>query len=674
MNGSTMRSLRSLVMLSFAALMALAALASWYDRQLALRAAEDHVALTVDILQEHALSVFETQALVLDQIALRSAGLSWDAIGHSTEFAAFLKATRDRMSPIASIWLADAAGRVRASTGLPPPGEVAAAVNDAGARAGGIAIGQPRGGTFALSRPRPAPEGGSDGVIAIETSVEYFDTFFRGVDEKSLHRAVLVRADGTVLAADSRDSEPQRFAPTSELMRSIAEGVQSTGWNPTPGGGAHFFQWRQLASYPVYVAYAMDRQVALGSWYGRVVFYGLLAAGGWAAFCLIAYLAARRAAAEAALQQAQRMEAIGRLASGVAHDFNNLLTTVIGNVDRIALDLNATPRVRQLAGTALAAARRGASLTTQLLAFARRQPLNPSLVHVPELVAAMRPLIEDAIGERVTVSFAADADLPATRIDPGQFEAALLNLALNARDAMPQGGPLRIEARSASLDAAEAGRRALRPGDYVVIEIADTGVGMANEVASRAFEPFFSTKEAGKGSGLGLSMVYGFARQSGGTAEIESRPGSGTTVRLFIPRSDQAAPAVAPAAADTPSLARRVGVLVVEDQEGVRQLMADSLEECGHEVKTAGTADGAVEILRRDGGIRVLVTDIILPGGMTGEDLVRKARELTPDLRILTVSGNASEESIKALQSDGCAFLPKPFRPSDLTRAVDALL
>jgi signal transduction histidine kinase/CheY-like chemotaxis protein len=669
--------LRAVVVLSFLALMSLAALAAWFDRGLTLRSAQEHVALTVEILREHALNVFETQELVLDQIAGRSADLDWDAIRRSGDFAAFLRTTRDRMAYISSIWLADATGHIRAASGPFDPGEVvleAAEARGQPGRDGGISVGMPRLGSFTLSERLWSPDGALRGVVAIETPVEYFASFFRGVGEQDGHRAVLLRADGTVLAADSVDREPRRFPANSELMRSIVHGVQLEVWVPVPGAGRHFFQWRQLASYPVYVAYAVDERVALRGWYARAVFYALLAAGIWATLWLIAHLSARRAAAEAALQEAQRMEAIGRLASGVAHDFNNLLTTVMGNVDRISSDQQSTPRVRRFAEAALDAARRGASLTTQLLAFARRQPLNPTLVRVSGLVEGMLPLIKDAIGEAITVTVAVDPELAAVRIDPGQFEEALLNLALNARDAMPQGGDLMIAARHAAVDAAEAARKTIAAGEYVVVEIADSGVGMRSEVMGRAFEPFFTTKETGKGTGLGLSMVYGFARQSGGTAEIESREGAGTTVRLYIPRSAESPAAAPPPRDDPPAGGRKAAVLVVEDQDGVRQLMAASLEECGHEVMTARTAEGAVDILKRETGIDVLVTDIVLPGGMTGADLVRKARELAPDLKVLTVSGNASDEAAIAVQNAGCAFLRKPFRPSELTRAVDELL
>jgi len=239
---------------------------------------------------------------------------------------------------------------------------------------------------------------------------------------------------------------------------------------------------------------------------------------------------------------------------------------------------------------------------------------------------------------------------------------------------MPRGGTVRVGARNAILNGDQAARLAIPEGGYVVIEIADTGVGMRADVVGRAFEPFFSTKETGKGSGLGLSMVYGFARQSGGTAAIESRVGAGTTMRLYVPRSEEMMssdplPGIAPLAAP-----RKAVILVVEDQDDVRQLAAESLTECGHEVKSVRTAEEALEIVARDARIQVLLTDIVLPGGMSGMDLMRKAWELIPELKVLTISGNATEETVEESRLGRCAFLAKPFRPSDLTSAIHKLL
>jgi two-component system NtrC family sensor kinase len=673
-----MRFNRAFMVLSLVALATIVALASWYDRALALRAAEDHVELTVDVMREHSLKVFGMLELVLDQIRLRTAGLDRETISRSDEIASFLRETRDRMNPISSIDLTDPTGHVLASSQSPPPPSLtyedrsdfqALRENDPG-----TLVGEPRLGTFELTRRRSTSTGEFDGVISIAISAAYFENFFRGLDELYRHRALLVRTDGTVLASNSSGDEPPKFSPISELMRSIADRVQSDKWTPSPAGFVHFFRWRALPPYPVYVAYAIDQDVALSTWYMHVVFYAVLGAAAWAALCCIVFLASRRAIAEAALERAQRMEAIGQLASGVAHDFNNLLTTVIGNLDLIAHDEHATRRIRQLAAGALRGALRGESLTTQLLAFARRQPLRPSVVRVDEVLDAMLPMIEDAVGETISVSCRLRPDLSAIQVDPGQLEAALLNLALNARDAMPRGGTLLIEARNAAVDRGEAAGRAIPPGAYVVIEIADNGVGMRTDVAARAFEPFFTTKEIGKGTGLGLSMVYGFARQSGGAVEIVSRADVGTTIKLYLPRSKQAPQSEQLPSAAPPLATRKAVLLVVEDQEEVRQLVADSLEGRGHEVKTARDATEAIDLLSRDTHIQVLLTDVILPGGMTGMDLARKARELTPELKILVISGNAAEEAIQASGLERYTFLPKPFRLSDLNRAVDELL
>ena len=663
---------------SFTGLVAVVALASWQDRSSTLRAAEDHVELTVGLLREHALNVFATQELVHEQIQLRTTGLDWDAISRSEALASFLRNLRDRMSQVSSIWLADRMGRVRTTSGLPYPRAMTIENSEEfrlhRARDRGMLVGEQRLGTFGVSWRRSSSTGEFDGVIGTEIAVQYFENFFRGLDAAGHSRAVLVRADGAVLAANPNSAEPPRFPPGSRLMQSIASGVQNERWEASPSGIMHFFQWRQLDPYPVYVAYAVDRDVVLRPWYGRVVFYAMLGAAIWAALCVISYSAARRAAAETALQQAHRMEAIGHLASGVAHDFNNLLTTVIGNLDRIALHRQATADVRQFAAAALRAAERGTSLTARLLAFARRQPLHPTAVQVNRVLDAILPLLKDAVGETIDVSCELNPDVSAIRIDPGQFEAALLNLALNARDAMPRGGTLRITARNAIVAAGEAKRREIPAGDYVVIEIADTGSGMPADIARHAFEPFFTTKGLGKGSGLGLAMVRGFARQSGGTAAIESQVGSGTIIKLYFPCPEEETASHEPLPPAYPVTPRKASILVVEDQEEIGRLVAQSLEECGHQVRTTCTAQEAIEMLRQNAPIDVLVTDITLPGGMTGLDLVRHARELMPDLKILTISGYATEAAIRESGLERGAFLAKPFRPSDLTKAVAELL
>jgi len=365
-----MRSARAVMVLTFAGLAAVVALAGWYDRNVTLRAAEDQVELTVGLVRQHALNVLATQELVYEQIRLRTAGLDWENISQSDELASFLRETRNRMSQISSIWLADTTGHVRASSGLPYPRSLTFENRDdfRAHREGdhGMLIGEQHLGTFGLSWRRSSSTGEFDGVIGVEIGVEYFENFFGGLDTTGHQRAVLVRADGTVLAASPGTGEPKRFPPTSKLMQSIASGVQNQEWTLSPNGITHFFRWRQIDPYPVYVAYAVDEEVALRSWYWRIAFYAILGAGVWAALCLITHLASRRAAAEAALQQARRMEAIGQLASGVAHDFNNVLTAVIGNLDIIALDRQVTRQVPERAEAALRAVHRGSSLTAAI--------------------------------------------------------------------------------------------------------------------------------------------------------------------------------------------------------------------------------------------------------------------------------------------------------------------
>jgi CheY-like chemotaxis protein len=281
-------------------------------------------------------------------------------------------------------------------------------------------------------------------------------------------------------------------------------------------------------------------------------------------------------------------------------------------------------------------------------------------------------LLKDAVGETIEVSLSVQSAVFSIRIDPGQFEIAVLNLALNARDAMPNGGRLRIETQNSTIDVGKAASLAISPGEYVAVEVSDDGIGMPGDVAARAFEPFFTTKETGKGSGLGLSMVYGFVRQSDGGVEIESVKNVGTTVRLYFPRVQQAGPSEKLPAAVRPRAAGKCAILVVEDQDEIRHLVAECLEECGHKVRGTPDAKEALEILSQR-GIDILLTDIILPG-IDGLDLVREARKLAPDLRVVMMSGNVDENYVKASSVDRFVFLSKPFRPSDLMRTIDELV
>jgi nitrogen-specific signal transduction histidine kinase/CheY-like chemotaxis protein len=375
---------------------------------------------------------------------------------------------------------------------------------------------------------------------------------------------------------------------------------------------------------------------------------------------------------ERELRQAQKMEAVGQLTGGVAHDFNNLLTVVLGNLEMLEERLAGEDDLALLRD-AREAARLGAELTGRLLAFARRQPLRPRAVDLGQAVPEAAALLRRTLGEAVELRTVLAPGLPPVLADPGQLQNALLNLAINARDAMPAGGRLTIEAAEAELDADAAETRpGLRPGRYVTLAVADTGAGMAPEVRERAFEPFFTTKGPGAGSGLGLSMVYGFARQSGGHAEIYSEPGLGTVVSLYLPRAEGAGDDAGGAAGRAPASAwpgRGETVLVAEDEPGVRRVTARRLRGLGYAVLEAADGPSALAVMERHPEVALLLTDMVMPGGMTGAALAAAARARRPGLAVVVVSGYAAPESLDGLP-EGTAWLRKPYAAADLARTL----
>jgi PAS domain S-box-containing protein len=383
----------------------------------------------------------------------------------------------------------------------------------------------------------------------------------------------------------------------------------------------------------------------------------------------------RRRKVEAALQQAQRLEAIGQLTGGIAHDFNNLLTIVIGQTEAITLAAKDDPRITRMTSAALRAAERAAQLTSQLLAFSGRQQLRLETVELGQLVVEAGDLARRAVGEAVTVKISAGPRLWPSRLDPAQFESAVLNLAINARDAMPDGGRLTIAARNATVATDNAKRLDLTPGDYVVLRVTDTGVGMSREVQLRAFEPFFTTKDVGKGTGLGLAQIYGFARQSGGTATMESVPGKGTTVRLYLPRA--ASPITNEELSSRKSkMVRGHGktILVVEDQPDVREIIEMSLGDLDYRILTAPDGMAARRVLESDEAIDLLLTDIVMPNGVSGLELAHEARQLRRGLGVVVVSGYHREFESQTDNDPGLIFLEKPFRPTELADTIaDAL-
>lgn len=383
--------------------------------------------------------------------------------------------------------------------------------------------------------------------------------------------------------------------------------------------------------------------------------------------------------AEERLRQSQKMEAVGQLTGGIAHDFNNLLTGILGSLELLAARVEAG-RLQDSRRHILAAqssARRAASLTHRLLAFSRRQTLDPRPTDLNRLVEDMIDLIARSMGPAIALQVRAEPDLWLALVDANQLENSLLNLCINASDAMPDGGDLIIETANIRLDARAARERDLAPGPYVSLAVMDTGVGMSDDVIEHAFDPFFTTKPTGQGTGLGLSMVYGFARQSGGQVRAYSEPGRGTTMCLYLPRYDgeAAATTTAPPAAGTPGPAGVGHVLVIDDEPSVRSLVAELLREQGHTVRECPNGAAGLAVLQSDEPVDLLLTDVGLPGGMNGRQVADAARELRPGLRVLFITGYAANAVVGNGQLEpGMQVLTKPFEVDVLLARVAEML
>jgi CheY-like chemotaxis protein/nitrogen-specific signal transduction histidine kinase len=393
----------------------------------------------------------------------------------------------------------------------------------------------------------------------------------------------------------------------------------------------------------------------------------------------VAHAIAQRETVEDALRQAQKMEAVGQLTGGIAHDFNNLLTVITGNVDmaRRALGSGETSRAGRALDNAQKGAMRAAALTQRLLAFSRRQPLAPRLVNMDRLVGGMADLLHRALGEQVQLETVSTPGLWRVEVDPNQLESAILNLAVNARDAMPDGGKLTIETANARLDEQYAAAHAeVAPGNYVVIAVTDTGTGMTKETLARVFDPFFTTKGVGKGTGLGLSMVYGFVKQSGGHVKIYSEPNEGTTVKIYLPRiinsgeveeSDEVG--------EVDRIRREQRILVVEDDDDVRAYTVEILRELGYRVLEAHDGPSAMRLLeRQEQQVDLLFTDIVMPG-LSGRELADAARRSHPALKVLFTSGYARNAIVHGGRLDpGVEMIAKPFTYQGLAEKIADVL
>ncbi|WP_018262577.1 hybrid sensor histidine kinase/response regulator [Methylobacterium sp. WSM2598] len=540
--------------------------------------------------------------------------------------------------------------------------------------------------TFYLARRLAAADGRFMGLVLGAIDLSYFDRFYRSLNLGGQAAISLWRRDGVLMTREppvpgvGRQFRIRAFeAPFLEARSGFYEISDSMD------GLWRLVSTRSTRDYALVVNVTRTRDEVLAGWHREAILVASAALACVAAVILIvlalkrqmradaaAALAATERAravtareeAEAQLRQAQKMEAVGQLTGGIAHDFNNLLTGIIGSLDMMQTRL-AQGRIDTLeryARTAMTSANRAAALTHRLLAFARRQPLDPKPVEAGGLVAGMEDLLRRSIGEAVRLEIVTPAHLWVTLCDPPQLESAILNLAINARDAMPEGGRLTIETANAVLGAAEASPCEVPPGEYVCIRVADTGTGMPPEVMARAVEPFFTTKPIGQGTGLGLSMVYGFARQSEGCVAMRSEVGRGTEIRLYLPRYQ--GPDLAEAGERAAGAIRRgrgETVLIVDDETAVRGLIVEVLEDLGYRALEAADGPGGLAILTSETPIDLLVTDIGLPG-LDGRRLADLARAARPGLKVLFITGYA-ETAARAggMLAPGMELLTKPF-------------
>lgn len=661
----------------------------------ALSDAQTRVDRAVRISEEHALKVFETSTALINR--------TLDALGEADEPAlrqreAALHQQLARMSAslaqLQGIFVIGADGRLVVTNRIfpvPRDRDFSDRAFFIHHRAGGAepylsevltsrTTGEP---FFDMSVRRSLPDGRFAGTVSSSLVPGYFAGFYREIAGDTPGLAISLRRDDGVLLAG------WPLGPTA----SDAPRAQGDAARAGPSRDSGLEAERRLGSYPLAVTARLDRSAALAPWYDELALMLALtfptAAGlmyiGWLALqrtrhALEALEALRvetshRERVEESLRQSQKMEAVGQLTGGIAHDFNNLLQIISANLHLAAKHLAPDDGARQRLAHAGEAVRRGAKLANQLLAFGRRQALEPKVLHLGRLVLGMEDLLRRTLGESIDVETVISGGLWTTCVDPTQTENALLNLAINARDAMAGVGKLTIEVSNAFLDEDYARDHAgVQAGQYVMLALSDTGCGMTPDVMAQAFEPFFTTKPPGAGTGLGLSMVFGFVRQSGGHAKIYSEPGHGTTMKLYLPRSTLGEEAVPVRPAGVTEGGHET-VLVVEDDDAVREAALEMLRQLGYRALGAAGAEEALAIVEGGQAIDLLFTDVVMPGPLRSPELARRASEHQPGLVVLYTSGYTRNAIVHGGRLDpGVELLAKPYSAEALARRIRALL
>lgn len=669
------------------------------NRRSVIREGENAVQRTAAILDEHARKVFDTVDLLIGRVD--------DHIHHLTTFhrldddalrregSEFLRKTKGPLPQAVSVWASNREGKVLAGS---QPWDPAVLISDRsffeihqkGSRNTEISevfVGRATNiSSVAVSRARLDEQGAFDGIIHVSVSPDYFARVFREAAPAGNHLAMLMRADGAVIAIDPPVPSFPKLSKALPLMKAMADQPAQgfvQGASPIDGMNGYYV-YRRLAPYDLYVVFGLSNEALVARWYISLRLYGAVAGAASIFLLALSLLALRRVQTEQAalrelsiqseqrllaeqrLFQSQKMESIGQLTGGIAHDFNNLLSVVLGNLSLLKKFVHGQEHAERLLERAMLGAERGATLTQRLLAFARRQELAPKTIDVAHLVRGVMELLQSTLGPSVEIEMVLQETAPPALVDPNQLELAILNLAVNARDAMPEGvGQIQFLLQGAHLD--EGNDLNLPEGEYVCLSIIDNGEGMDAQTLARASEPFFTTKDVGKGTGLGLPMVHGLALQSGGAFRLLSEKGQGTRAEIWLPRSYD--PIEVMDAASRPLLATKLEarILLVDDDDLVRQSTADMLSEQSYHVTQVSSAHMALAQLKTD-QFDLLITDLVMPD-MNGIDLIQHVQDQWPQLAILVVTGHFEQASLIPAH---IPRLSKPLSADDLAQSVSA--
>ena len=706
--------LRGLVVASVVLPLLVLAGGGWLAWRATVRDATDSLVSELAVSQEQATRVLDTHILLSNRINDIVGDMSDDAvIASEQELHNRLRAMIAGYSQVSAVIVVGADGRALVASSRYPANhsvnfsdrEYFKAIQESHLPyyIGGVVFGRlTREEVFSVASRRGADPNHFNGIILVGVSPSYFTNFDRDMfGGNSDFTASLTRDDTTLLAAYPETPQSTRLPLRNQLLLDAIAHAPQAGIirGPSPiDGTERMIAYRKLANYPVYVTVGRRWASVVTAWRDLMathLIFGIPATLSLLALSLLARRQTmrqndiltrlqdevhRREVAEEALRQSQKMEAVGRLTGGIAHDFNNHLTVISSNIELLQRRMpQGNDSLARLTDAAMAGVQRAATLTHRLLAFSRQQPLDPEPLDAGRLVSNMSDLLRRTLGEDVAIETVLAGGLWQTRVDTNQLENVLLNLAVNARDAMPDGGKLTIETANAHLDDAYAAAHAeVTSGQYVMLAVSDTGTGMTPEVMEKVFEPFFTTKPLGQGTGLGLSMVFGFVKQSGGHVTIYSEPGQGCTVKVYLPRYVRAEPKPDAAARDAGAKQQRgkgETILVVEDDEAVRRSSVEALRDIGYEVMEAGDAMDGVRLIVDRGSIDLLFTDVGLPGGVNGRALADAARSAQPGVRVLFTTGYTRNAILhNGMLDHGVHFIAKPFTLTALALKIREVL